>query len=488
MPGNKGTGMRSYEQLTGAKGKKIYYRAERFPAESLFGEIRPCVEIGGDMFDVQDVSMTGLAVLAPINRLLANDVGKTVDYSMRVGGMVLHEGTARVSRVQRSTKNIVIGLGLITDYLDVAGLVTKQRDFLVRHELQEITQPSDNIDPAYKVVVADVLDMLRRYERFLAQQQRVTNGVKPIDENDAAELLALCEEHVIPEWRAVWRRANKLVIPLIDDPEALRATKLYTERLLTPEIQIGPICRRAYEKPLGYPGDFLFMNQIYDWEYEGSTLFARLIHRLGLETGQCVATRMVAMQQAISEIMIGETDGTARIASVGAGPAREVQNYLRQRPPPRPVEFTLIDQEKEALAHAYGKIYPLTVAYSGAARVSCLQVSFMEMLKGRDMILPAASQDLIYSMGLADYLTPQRARNFVTRLYQQLAPGGTLVIGNVKNTVESTFWPMEVICDWNLHYRDEAQMWAMAEGLDTAHAEVKTDFAGQVLLMYLRRP
>lgn len=481
--------MRSYEQLTGAKGKKIYYRAERFPAESLFGEIRPCVEIGGDMFDVQDVSMTGLAVLAPINRLRANDVGKTVDYSMRVGSMVLHEGTARVSRVQRSTKNIVIGLGLITDYLDVAGLVTKQRDFLVRHELQEITQASDIIDPAYKVLVADVLDMLRRYGAFLAQQRRVTNGVKPIDENDAAEILGLCEERIIPEWRALWRRANELVMPLMDDAEALRAVKLYTERILTPEFQIAPICQRAYEKPLGYPGDFLFMNKIYEWKYEGNTLYARLVHRLGLEIGHCIAARMVAMEQTIAEIMNGDTGGSpVRIASVGAGAAQEVQNYLGRRRPPRPVDFTLIDQEKDALAYAYDKIYPMTVTHAGAARVSCLQVSFMDMLKGQGIFSPLAPQDLIYSMGLVDYLPLHRARKLVARLYQQLAPGGTLEIGNLKNTVEGTFWPMEIVCDWSLHYRDEAQMWAMVEGLDLSHAQLKTDSTGQVFLMHLKRP
>lgn len=122
-----GTGMQTYEQLSGAEGKKIYYRAERFPAGPLFGKLRPCVEIGGEEFDVQDVSMTGLALLAPVNRLLANQVGETVDYTMRVGRMVLHEGTAKVSRVHRSPDNVVIGLGLTTDFLDMAGLVTKQQ-------------------------------------------------------------------------------------------------------------------------------------------------------------------------------------------------------------------------------------------------------------------------------------------------------------------------------------------------------------------------
>ena len=481
--------MRTYEQLSGAKGKKIYYRAERFPAGPLFGKLRPCVEIGGEEFDVQDVSMTGLALLAPIKRLMANRVGETVDYRMRVGSMVLHEGTARVSRVHRHPGNVVIGLGLTKDYLDVANLVTKQQDLLVRYDLQKFTQPPDDVDPDYRLVVADVLDLLRRYGSFLAQQRRVLNGVKPIDENDAAEILGLCEEHMIPEWRTLWRRANELVIPLRDHPQALRSVKLYTERLLTPELVAGSIWRRAYEKPLGYPGDYLLMDQVYSWKYEGNSLLEKLVHRLGLDVAECIATRMVMVQQTIAEIVgRGSSGSPARITSLGSGPAQEVQNYLGLQSLPGAVEFTLIDQEKEALALAYDKVYRLTVPHSGRAKVSCLQVSFMEMLKEEGAFDLLAPQDLIYSVGLIDYLAPQRARQLVASLYRRLDSGGTMVIGNMKDTPEGNFWPMEVICDWSLHYRNEAQMLAMADSLDVAHAEVRTEPTGRVNMLYLRKP
>lgn len=481
--------MLTYEQLSGAQGKKIYYRAERFPAEPLFGNLRPCVEIDGEEFDVQDVSMTGLALLAPTNRLLANQVGETVDYRIRVGNMVLHEGAATVSRVNRRPNDVVIGLGLTTDYLDVAHLVTKQQDVLVRHDLQRFSQPSDNIDPAYKLVVADILDLLRRYGGFLAQQRRVTNGVKPIDENDAAELLGLCEESMIPEWRALWHRANELVMPLMEDAEALRAAKIYTERLLTPEFMAGPIWRRAYEKPLGYPGDYLMMDQVYSWKYEGDTLLEKLVHRLGLEVAECIATRMVMVQQTIADIVNrGSGVRPTRITSLGAGPAQEVRNFLGRRPLPGAVEFTLIDQEKEALALAYDKAYRLAVPHAGEARVSCLQVSFMEMLKGEGAFEVLAPQDLIYTVGLVDYLAPHRARNLIASLYRRLDSGGTMVIGNMKDTVEGNFWPMEMICDWSLHYRNETQMLAMADGLDLAHAEVRTEPTGRVHMMYLHKP
>lgn len=481
--------MYSYEQLTGERGKKIFYRAERFPASSLFGSFSPHVEIGDEVFRLRDVSMTGLALLAPTNRLIANQVGETVDYRVRLGQSTLHEGKAMISRVHRGPENIVVGLGLVTDYLDVAGLLNKQQDLVIRQELQEVSRPADDVDPAYKLLVADVIDMLRRYQMFLARQRRVTNGVKPIDENDAAELLARCEEHIIPEWRTLWHRANEMLMPLMNDREALLPIKRYTERVLTPEFLVAPISRRAYEKPLGYPGDFGFMNYIYQWASEGDTLYERLVHRLGLEIGHCIVARMRAMEQAISDAVGRKPSGSeVHIANVGAGPAQEIQEYLRQHSPSRPIRFTLIDQQKEALDYAYDRIYPLCVAGPGDVRVSCLHISFMDMLKKRGAFAPLGQQDLIYSIGLVDYLPLSRARKLVATLYRHLVPGGTLVVGNMRNTVEGTFWPIEVICDWSLIYRDEADMLAMADGLGAVGVEVTTDSTGQVLLMYLRRP
>ncbi len=480
--------MRIYEQLSGEQGRKIYYRAERFQARSLFGMPTPRVEIGQNTYELQDLSMTGLGLLAPAREMLANKPGTVVYYRLRVGDAVLHEGSARVSRVHRQPHGLCIGLGLTSDYLDVPALITRQRDLLVRHEIEKLATPSEEIDPAYKLLVVDVLDLLRRYGSVLANQQPATRDMRRADDKKINEILDLCEERIIPEWRTLWHRANELITPIMGDPQALRDIKLYTERILTPEFVAGPIWRRAYEKPLGYPGDYHLMDQVYSWQRDGDTPFAKLVHRLGLEVAECIATRMVMIQQTIGEVVTkGAHGSTARVTSLGSGPAQEIQNFLRVQPLPRPVEFTLIDQEKAALACAYETIYPLTVTHAGAAKVSCLHVSFMDLLKSEDSFPPLRPQDLIYSVGLFDYLAPRRAANLVSALYRRLAPGGTLVIGNMNDTATGNLWPMEVICDWNLHYRSEAQMLAMVDGLDVSHAEVRKDPTGRVLLMFVRK-
>ena len=228
---------------------------------------------------------------------------------------------------------------------------------------------------------------------------------------------------------------------------------------------------------------------MYNWRRKGDTPFAKLVHRLGLEVAECIATRMVMVQQTIAEIVTdGPQDTTARITNLGSGPAQEIQNYLRVRALPRPVEFTLIDQEVDALASAFANTHPLTLAHAGAAKISCLHISFMDLLKTTNLEFSLPPQDLIYSVGLIDYLAPRRAASLVETLYRRLASGGTLVIGNMKDTATGNLWPMEVICDWSLYYRNEAEMLAMADGLDLGRAQVREDPTGRALLMFLRKP
>jgi hypothetical protein len=96
-------------------------------------------------------------------------------------------------------------------------------------------------------------------------------------------------------------------------------------------------------------------------------------------------------------------------------------------------------------------------------------------------------QDLIYSVGLLDYLTDRRAASLVRRLYDLVAPGGLLIIGNMNETPLSNLWPMEFITDWSLYYRTDQQMLAWAEDLHPESAWTETECTGRVRLLYARK-
>jgi extracellular factor (EF) 3-hydroxypalmitic acid methyl ester biosynthesis protein len=115
-------------------------------------------------------------------------------------------------------------------------------------------------------------------------------------------------------------------------------------------------------------------------------------------------------------------------------------------------------------------------------------MSFTEILRGTGTLGALPPQDLIYSVGLIDYLADRRAQALVRRLYETLAHGGTLIIGNMNQTPLSNLWPMEFITDWSLYYRNEAEMLAWTEGLEPAMAWTETESTDRVRLLFVRKP
>jgi hypothetical protein len=298
-----------------------------------------------------------------------------------------------------------------------------------------------------------------------------------------------CEAHLIGHWRSLWRTGNDLVKELTSDRDVLEATKAFTEVVLTPELRHGAIWDRSYTKPLGYPGDFEVMNQVYDWQHCGTDAYQMLVHRLGLEVAECIKTRMEVVLSTIGKVV--EEKGRARparVLSLGSGPAREVELFLARNALKNcRAEFTLIDQEQIALNYALERVYPHILLSKDRARVQCMHMSFTDILRGTGALGSLVPQDLIYSVGLIDYLADRRAAGLVRRLYENLAPGGLLIIGNMNDTPMSNLWPMEFITDWSLHYRSEEEMLAWTTGLDPAYAWTETERTGRVRLLFVRK-
>lgn len=474
-----------YEDLSGAEGPGIRYRPERFQARALYGLVPPEVEIGGVAHKILDLSISGLAVAIRRDLPDFGEPGTELELRLLDQDTVLFRGRARVCRVEPTPFHTKVALHLIAGYLDVPKTVAQHRKLLAQHTVGA----GPGVDPRYREHCADVLHLLRRHREVLEEIDRSPVSDYIDREKLEAELLPLCEERLLPEWREIWHAGNALAAPLMMDPEWLRAAKRYTELVLTPEFMPGPLWRRGYEKPLGYPGDFEMMNSVYAWDREGESAYGKLLHRIGLDVAECISTRMVLMEQAIAEAVGGKSgDEPVRITSLGCGPAQEVMSYLRIKSRPRRVEFTLIDQDEQALSCAYARTYPEVVRLGDEAGVNCLHISFSQVMRAGPLFQKLPLQDLIYSVGLVDYLSARRARAFATDLYDQLAPGGLLIVGNMRDTPHGNLWPLEFVSDWSLVYRNAEEMRDMAAGIDPAALELRTDPTGRIYLLRIRKP
>src|SRR5437764_1135124 len=93
------------------------------------------------------------------------------------------------------------------------------------------------------------------------------------------------------------------------------ARKFAVHRLTRVGIQLGmpllgdgPIWRRSLDKPRGYPGDYGILNFVYDRDDQGESAYARLCHRLGLDVGDCVRTRMQLVVAELAALLRSKGD------------------------------------------------------------------------------------------------------------------------------------------------------------------------------------
>lgn len=107
----------------------------------------------------------------------------------------------------------------------------------------------------------------------------------------------------------------------------------------------------------------------------------------------------------------------------------------------------------------------------GAVQLHALHFSVIQLLRSKDAAEAAVGRevlgdmDLIYSAGLYDYLPRAVAKRLVRRLLGMLRPGGTLLLGNLREDPSSA-WMMEHAVAWYLVYREPDAMLELAEGLE----------------------
>src|ERR1022692_1907759 len=118
-------------------------------------------------------------------------------------------------------------------------------------------------------------------------------------------------------------------------PAMWRVASRYFHERFGALVDLSPFAARCFHKPLGYAGDFEMMNMVYRNESLGDTLFGRSLSRVLLDSdaGQAVRHRAHYLVGKITAAAVrGGPHRSARILSVAAGPAMELQLILRKDP------------------------------------------------------------------------------------------------------------------------------------------------------------
>jgi len=98
------------------------------------------------------------------------------------------------------------------------------------------------------------------------------------------------------------------------------------------------------------------------------------------------------------------------------------------------------------------------------------------------------SQHFIYSAGLFDYLRESKAQTLICALYDLLAEGGLLAVGNLVAPNEF-YWGAEFLMDWTMLYRTREEMFRLATLLpDSAEVELLVEPSEAYHFLVVRKP
>jgi extracellular factor (EF) 3-hydroxypalmitic acid methyl ester biosynthesis protein len=282
--------------------------------------------------------------------------------------------------------------------------------------------------------------------------------------------------------RAFYETAGELFEMSKGFDEATAALgRAYAVSMILPFTIASPFHRRAYEKPLGYAGDYRMMELCFS-EPAGDGLFGGFIDAVIKSSTliRAVVAREVVMREAVRKAIDAPGEGPVRVLALAAGPAIELRRLLADiGPVRRPVELILLDQDRSAHEVAHRQLTRILLEQHRGqlpVTVRCLHFSVRQLLKPRspddERIVNETLNglDLVYSAGLYDYLSQPVAASLTKLLYGRLREGGRLLIGNLVETADST-WVMDYILDWRLLYRTDETLLALANGLDPAPAQ-----------------
>ncbi len=473
-----------YTELTGAIGSRVQFGVPRFDADTYFLNAAPIVRIGEGAFALKDIGALEFSILShetiPLDADKASVEAVFEQNGVEIAKVVILTPTAPVDGViECRLFDRVIDLDQLSHENAAAVVTTKKVYSAPRH--------SSAVPPEYKIFCADILDLLATHRRQLSED--IEPFAASLTAGERGALDGEIEQAVRDDWMAMMRRGDDLILPLKNDPDTRQKWKRFTENLVTRELCAAPNWERSYAKPMGYPGDYKIMDDVYSHRPCGDDIYTRYLYILGLITGWPIATRMEYISREIHQLAEKRPDHNHfHVMSIGSGPAVEIQRFFKNvGPRAEGYSFTLVDPEAQALEHAIKHIYASIKNSVSSVVVSGMNTSFTDMLRPMSTFRHLPPQDLIYSAGLVDYLNPKLARSLIGKLFECLRPGGSVIIGNVNDAGLGNYWPLEYALDWTLYFRNLEEMHDIADGI-AGHVSVEPDESGAMYMLKVTKP
>ena len=467
--------IRHYEELEGGVGKEIFFRSPRYGRSDL-GRVEPTVKAVLSGVTTQpelfDASQSGIAFVCLKGIELTQ--GILIDpLLVSFDGHEVYRGRARISSIRVENGQTIVGAALLDGLIDISDIL----------HLQEISGSRDpeteafSLSPRkwycegherFKALVAEFHLFLQEAKEKLARlEERLPRHVLHSEAPSATRqaVIQKLKEEFVPLFVRYTEEIDAVVRGI--SPATNAKLKRFSLAFLHDFMMEAPLLHRTRHKPLGYAGDFEVMRYLYERRFEGDSLFAKALNLAAASTrgARAVCCRKDLLKRRLIDCVTARKDRRSpiRIASIAAGPAQEIHEFLQETYPSGvPISFVLFDQDPLALSFAQRRLLPLTATkWQGKVEVVYLHDSVTRLLFDPTIFQEFGPFDMIFSSGLFDYLRFEAASGLTRALYENLAEGGGLYIGNMVPENPSR-WLLEHQLDWFLIYRSREEMTAFA--------------------------
>lgn len=211
------------------------------------------------------------------------------------------------------------------------------------------------------------------------------------------------------------------------------------------------IARRAYKKPRGYPGDYLVFEMIYDSRpvSKGIGLYLdNWIFKHPLTQG------IIYRKNKIKYFLNGLLSNSSRdlkILNIGCGSSREIRELAQDKKLTNRGSFILLDQDEEALDFSKNLIKKLN--YNNL-NISFLKKDVLSWLGLSRKKIDLSCQDVVYSIGVADYFLKTTLEYFIKLSFRMLKPKGKLIVPLCSAHDLKLYTHLAWFCEWHFYKHD----------------------------------
>jgi extracellular factor (EF) 3-hydroxypalmitic acid methyl ester biosynthesis protein len=388
------------------------------------------------------------------------------DLQIRRGERTIFNGRAVVSNLVNTGLMLIVSATLVDPWSDLDSLGPGRP---LREEVAGFIHDWEEADhailPPYRTAVSSIRNFLEELSRWLAHGEAMAGIVdRRQGDDDIRAFVTDVEGGVLPKIMELFGGFERIAAEV---PEATATShKIFARREIHPLVLCSPFIHRTFTKPLGYAGDYEMVNMMLRDPWEGSNTYAKIINSIIIRSDGAAAhrNRIDRLVRYLEEEAqrVHRLGRPLRVLNIACGPAAEVQRFIRTSELAERCQLTLLDFNAETLEFTRARIKDSVGASGRLPSVEFLHKSIHDLLqeaRGRKDTL-GSTYDLVYCAGLFDYLSDKICQRLLELFFRWTEPGGLLVSTNVHPRCPVRFF-LEHLLEWNLIYRDDAQMLAL---------------------------